>query len=266
MTARGIIGIAAVVTLACALGAVGQETTHDISKVDVPPLGGRVALELSDEERARNQFPELAGAQLATGSQLVNGELPKPVVEYIVKTQFALQRISLFENGLAVVHVSDERGRVLKRVVIPMDALDTYRTELSPEKLAETPIAQLKMKATGDMAVIRSYDSMGSHVDRLFDPSAVLPLPLAQRRALLEDLLNALVQDREVTNSVTNYKPRVGDRLVGEDQKTYIVSGIYGQGDTIELTRADQPLKMYVAAKDLNKFMVGARRPASDTP
>lgn len=266
MTARAIIGIAAVLTFAGALRALAQEITHDISGVQVAPVGGVVAPELSEEERSRNELPELAGASLAVGSQLVDGRLPQPVIEYIVKTKFVLQRISLFDSGLVVVHVIDDRGKVLKRVRIPRDALDTYRNALSAEKMAEIPIAQLNLKATGDMAVLRSYDSMGSHVSRIFDPAAVLPLELEQARSLMQDLLNALVQDREVTSSITNYEPRVGDRLVGEDQKTYVVTQVDDKTRIIELTRADKPLKMYVAMSDLNKFVVGARRPASATP
>lgn len=263
MTARRLIGIAAVFALAGTFRVLAQDSPgHDISQVEVPPLGGTIAPPLTEDERRNTDIPELAGTSLAIGSQLVEGRLPQPIVDYLVKTRFASQRISMFDTGLVVVRVVGETGTVFKRVKIPLDALETFRNELSPMKLAEIPIDRVKLKPTGDLALIRSYDSMGSHVDRRFDPTTVLPLALEQSRRLLQDLMNAIVQDREVTSTLTNYEPRIGDRLVGEDHKTYIVTALYPQRQTIELTRADQPLKMYIASKDLNKFMVGARRPA----
>lgn len=264
MTARRIIGIAAVLALSGTLRARAQESPgHDISQVEVPPLGETIAPLMTEDERKKVEIPELAGTSLAVGSQLVDGRLPQPLADYVIKTKFAMQRISIFDSGLVVVHVKGDTGTVLKRLLLPQDALETFRTELSPMKLAEVAVDQLKLKPTSDIAVIRCYDSLGSHVDRKFDPTAALPLAIEHQRQLMQDLLNAIAQDREVTSSLTNYVPRIGDRLVGEDQKTYVVTAVYPDEQTVELTRADQPLRMYVASKDLNKFMVGARRPAA---
>ncbi|HEY8849553.1 MAG TPA: hypothetical protein VIO12_09685, partial [Thermoanaerobaculia bacterium] len=62
--------------------------SHDISKVDAAPLGGAIAVPLPEADRKRlekYEIPELAGSRQALGSQLVGGELPKPIIDYIAK-------------------------------------------------------------------------------------------------------------------------------------------------------------------------------------
>src|SRR5215213_4256279 len=57
---------------------------HDISKVDPAPLGGAIAVPLPEKrsrQLKRYEIPELTGSRQAIGSQLINGELPKPVLD-----------------------------------------------------------------------------------------------------------------------------------------------------------------------------------------
>src|ERR1700688_2929177 len=76
--------------------AVEEETPpHDISKVDAAPLGGAIAVPLPEAQRKKLQkyeIPELAGSRQALGSQLVGGELPKPILDYIARDANVQQR------------------------------------------------------------------------------------------------------------------------------------------------------------------------------
>src|SRR4051812_33871425 len=88
------------------LPAPAPTATHDISQVDVAPLGGAIAVPLPERERkklAKYDIPELAGSRQAIGSQRIDGRLPKPLVDYSATTADIYQRLSIFEGGLVVV-------------------------------------------------------------------------------------------------------------------------------------------------------------------
>src|SRR5438067_11751015 len=85
-----------------------QPPTHDITLVDKVPLGGAIATPLPEAERKKLQkydLPELAGSTQALGSQLIDGTLPRPLVDYIVQDAKVQQRLSIFQGGLVVVDV-----------------------------------------------------------------------------------------------------------------------------------------------------------------
>src|SRR4051812_16348946 len=63
-----------------------QEPPHDISKVDPAPLGGAISVPLPERERKRlekYEIPELVGSRQALGSQLIDGRLPHPILDYL---------------------------------------------------------------------------------------------------------------------------------------------------------------------------------------
>ena len=66
-----------------------------------------------------------------------------------------------------------------------------------------------------------------------------------------DDLVRFLAEDREVTNPMIAYTPRLGDRLIGEDQQLYKVTAINNQGAMLELTSTRDPVKIFVATKDV---------------
>src|SRR6266498_3271235 len=85
-----------------------QIPTHDISMVDKAPLGGAIATPLPEAQRkqlAKYEIPELAGSRQALGSQLIEGTLPQPLVDYVAQNAKLQQRLSIFQGGLVVVDV-----------------------------------------------------------------------------------------------------------------------------------------------------------------
>ena len=66
-----------------------QPPTHDITMVDKVPLGGAMATPLPEAQRKQLEkydLPELAGSSQALGSQLINGELRQPLVDYFAES------------------------------------------------------------------------------------------------------------------------------------------------------------------------------------
>src|SRR5437016_1286125 len=105
------------------------DAPHDISQVDAAPINGAIAVPLPEKERKRLQkyeIPELAGSRQALGSQLIDGRLREPMLDYITEDGPIHQRLSIFEGGLVVVDVHGAGGTIRKKLLIPDDALKNY--------------------------------------------------------------------------------------------------------------------------------------------
>lgn len=243
-----------------------EEQPHGIDLTDTPPLGGAIAIPLPEARRKKLQkyeIPELAGAHQALGPQRINGNLRRPLLDYSVRSGAVMQRVSFFEGGLACVHLMGAGGVIQKKLLIPDDAVKVYLAHLSPASLSEIPADALRSGSLDKRkGTLRIY-SGDRFVERSFDPSAVLPRALSDQIMPLEDLLRAISEDRQVSNSITGYQPRVGDHLVGDDRKTYEVIRIFGADPVVELRCDNQPTTIYVAKKDLYNYFIGSRKAPS---
>jgi hypothetical protein len=234
---------------------------HDITKVDPAPLGGAIAVPLPEAQRrrmAKYDIPELVGARQALGSQLIKGELPKPLVDYVAKDGQVVQRLSMFEGGLTVINVSGAGAMIRKKLIIPADALKTYLKAVNIASLSRIRTTDLVLPREGREARLRVYDegSTTRYVERLFDPVAVLPKAMTDQVLPMQDLLRAMYEDRGITNTVAGYVPAVGDQLVADDQKVYRVTRVIDDR-LVELRCISQPTTIYVAVKDLYNYFIG---------
>jgi len=239
--------------------------THDISQVEAAPLGGAIAVPLPERERkklSKYDIPELAGSRQAVGSQRIDGRLPKPLVDYSVTTAALYQRLSIFEGGLVVVEGRGNGGTIRKKLIIPADALENYLHSISPEALAGVREAQLSRPRDTRRAMLRVYDGQMNFVERQFDPMSTLPKTLSDQIVPMQDLLRVIYQDRNVTNSVAGYMPKVGDQLVGDDKKIYKVTRVVSD-KIVELRCLSQPTTIYVDVKDLYNYFIGTPGAAS---
>lgn len=244
---------------------------HDISKVDPAPLGGAIATPLPESEARKLRkynIEELAGSRQAIGSQVIDGHLPRPLLDYRVRSSAIDQRLSFFEGGLVVVRMSGAGGTIQKRVIIPPDAMKKYLELASPERVTRidtshlTPpqpnrVAWLRVYRTPGVAAVEAPPAAPAFVERTFDPAGSEPKSLHDALMPLEDLLRAISEDRAVTSTLPNYEPKVGDELVADDRKTWRVERIITNGDIVELHCTSQPTVMYVAKKDLYNYFVG---------
>src|SRR5258706_5920650 len=86
-----------------------QTPPHDITTVETAAADGAISTPLPQKEQRRLRkydLPELAGSRQALGPQLINGELPKPLVDYVEISGELRQRLSIFQGGLVVVDLS----------------------------------------------------------------------------------------------------------------------------------------------------------------
>lgn len=232
---------------------------HDITKVDPAPLGGAIATPLPESQARKLRkynIEELAGSRQAIGSQLVDGRLPKPMLDYHVRSSALDQRLSFFEGGLVVVRMSGAGGTIQKRVIIPPDAMKKYMDLASADRVEHIAKNDLTAPQPNRAASFRVYRRDG-YVERTFDPAGSQPKSLHDALMPLQDLLRAISEDRAVTSTLPNYDPRVGDELVADDRKTWRVERIITNGDIVELHCTSQPTVMYVAKKDLYNYFVG---------
>jgi hypothetical protein len=246
---------------------------HDISMVETAPADGAIATPLPQKQRKKLQkydLPELAGSRQALGSQLVNGELPKPLVDYIESSGEVRQRISIFEGGLVVVDLASAAASIRKKLLIPTEALDKYLEAASPKMVEPIRQTNLTLPVARRKATLRVYEQHAPaakfverpfverpFVERSFDPMSALPKPLTDAVIPLQDLMRAICEDREVTNSIANYTPKAGDELVGDDRNIYrVVRVISGRG-MVELRCLTQPTSIYVKTTDLHNYFIG---------
>jgi hypothetical protein len=245
------------VVLLCALPAFAQ---HDITQVDPASPDAAVSTPIPMKRGWKKyDIPDLAGAQQAIGSQLIDGRLRKPLVDFITAEGPVEQRVSIFEGGLVVVNMTGA-ATIRKKMLIPEGALRTYVAAVSPQALTAVDQQSLAGPEPEHHSLLRLYDADGRFVERTFNPTRVLPKPLNDQIAPLRDLLRAVSEDRDVTSSVAGYEPKTGDELVADDQKIYRVLRVVDGGDpVVELKCLDAPTTIYVAKKDLHLYFVGRR-------
>jgi hypothetical protein len=233
---------------------------HDITKVD--PVTGDTAISTPIPQRRgmkKYDIPDLAGAQQAVGSQLLEGRLRKPLVDFLTTEGTVTQRISIFEGGLVVVNMTGA-ATIRKKVLIPADALASYLASITAKSLTAIDTRMLAPGDRDSRSVVRVYGADGKSVEREFNPRRVLPNELHDQIAPLRDLLRAVSEDRSVTSSVAGYEPKTGDELVADDRKVYRVVRVVGSSDpVVELLCLDAPTTIYVAKKDLHLYFVGAK-------
>lgn len=240
------------------LFALTADAQHDISKVDPAPPDAAVATPGPRKPMKKYDVPDLAGARQALGSQLLDGRLRRPLIDYLAVVGGVEQRVSIFEGGLVVVNMTGASA-IRKKLLIPQQALDEYRKSVNIEALRAVDPHSLLKPEPDRRAQLRVYADDGTYVERVFDPGRVLPKQLDDPVAPMRDLLRAISEDREVTSSVAGYEPKAGDELVADDQKVYRVVRVVDPPGVVELKCLSVPTTMFIAKKDLHQFFVGAK-------
>lgn len=243
-----------------AVPAVAQQP-HDLSEVDSVNPDSIIAIPLpprSSRQMKRYESPELVGARQALGSQLVDGELPHPLLDYVTKSGMIEERLSMFEGGLTVVSMTGIGGSMHKKLLIPLDALAAYRRAASPDKLAVIRDDDVSKPAIDRHSLLRIYRADGTHVELQFDPAGSMPKTLVDEIRPLEDLLRVIAEDRTITSSVAGYEPAVGDQLIGDDQRIWLVERVTKEG-LVRLHCTGQPTIVYIDKHFLNNYFIGKR-------
>lgn len=211
--------------------------------------------DLESRRFRRYEVVELSGAMPVDGALLVDGRLPSVVVDYVSRLGALRQRASIFENGVVSVELSGVGGRVEKKVLLPRDAVDAYRQFFAACDLGS--FRPIDRGSDADHVLLRLAAADGSTIEKRFPATSIVPENVERMRLVLDDLLRALSEDREVTNPISLWTPQVGDTLLGGDQKQYKVVRIL-DGEFIELVCATEPVRRFVPVKDLHLYFVGS--------
>ncbi|HEY4641245.1 MAG TPA: hypothetical protein VII75_07855 [Thermoanaerobaculia bacterium] len=241
--------------------AAGQSQPHDITQVDPAPPGGSMAVPLPQAQAKRlrkYEIPELVGTKQALGSQLIDGRLPRPLVDLRTFAGPIEQRLSIFERGLVVISMNGAGGLIRKKMIIPDDALTAYLKVVNSANLGQVAQHELSPATGTTSAQLRVYANDGQFVERRFDPTSALPKPLQDEVLPLQDLLRTMSEDRTVTNTIAGYDPQVGDELVGDDRKTWKVVRVIEESNIVVLHCTTDPTTIYVGKKDLYNYFIGA--------
>lgn len=238
-----------------ALPALAQ---HDITQVEPALPGSAIATPIPTKRGWKKyDIPDLAGARQAIGSQLIDGRLPRPLIDFVTSEGSIEQRLSIFEGGLVVVKMSGDVS-IRKKVILPPDALAEYVANVSAKKLGEIDTYSLAHPEPGQRCLLRVYDDDGEFVQREFNPTRMISNDLNDQVAPLRDLLRAISEDRAVTSSVAGYEPKAGDELVADDQKVYRVMRVIDGAGVVELKCLDAPTTIFVTKQDLHLYFVGS--------
>jgi hypothetical protein len=248
--------ILAAVLLLSAVPALAQ---HDITQVE-PATPGSVAATPIPTTRGfrRYDIPDLAGAQQALGSQLIDGRLRRPMMDYVSSERDIQERVSIFEGGLVVVQMTGP-ATIRKKLLLPPEVIGNYTDSINAEALAKIDQRDLSRPEDGRKALLRVYRDDGTFVERSFNPTRMPPKELNDQIAPLRDLVRAVSEDRGVTSSVAGYEPKAGDELVADDQKTYRVVRVIDGAGVVELKCLDAPTTIYVTKSDLHLYFVGTK-------
>jgi hypothetical protein len=212
--------------------------------------------QLSDKEMVNYHVVELAGATPVGDDLLIDGRLPKVLINFTARLEEVYQRLTIFENAVLALEMEGDGWRMSKRVRIPEQALDGYREFFTPRELERfRPWSQ--GDPARDQTVLR-ITAGETTVERKWASTAVIPEQIERLRLVLQDVVRALSEDREVTNPMAGYDASVGDVLLGDDQKRYRVVGILQQGNLLELQSLTEPVRRFVAKKDLHLYFVAA--------
>ena len=260
LTRLVLIGLFSIFNFQFSIPALAQQP-HDISQVDAVNPDAIIAIPLppkSQRQMKKYESPELVGARQALGSQLIEGELPRPLLDYVTKSGLVEERLSMFDGGLIVVSMSGAGGNMHKKLLIPTDALVAYRRAAAPEKLELIRNGDVSKPLPERPSLLRIYRADGTHVELQFDPSGSVPKTLADEIRPLEDLLRVIAEDRTVTSTIAGYEPAVGDELVGDDQRIWRVERVTDEG-VIRLHCVGQPTIVYIDKHFLYNYFIGKR-------
>lgn len=247
---------AAVLTFASAAPHLSAQPEEEY----MPPaeLGSSISIPKPPEDEidaSKYESPELTDTRPAIGSQLVEGRLPRPLLDYSIVTSKSLQRLTFFEQGLVVLHMKAGDANLRKRMLLPPAALEEYRLLLTPDN-ART-IARNESLINGlsnDRGIIRVYREDGSHAQIEFSNSRILPAAIQQLRSTLDDLIRILAEDRGATNPLASYVPRIGDKLISEDLKLFEITALAQQGEIVEFTGLQEPIRVYVSRDEIPSY------------
>lgn len=219
--------------------------------------GIAIPIDLREVDLKKYDVVELAGASAPTDLLDEDGNLPRSIVDYSSRMGEVSDRMTLFDNGIISLELRSPAGRISKKLRVPEDAVAVYAEFFKGDGLAS--FRPLDAGQAHDRVVLRLRTSDGTPVEKSFPATAVLPEEVERYRRVLQDMIRVLAEDREITNPISTYDPKVGEFLLTDDRKMWKITRLIDGGDVLELVATDDPLRRYVQKKDLYLYFIGSK-------
>ena len=141
--------------------------------------------------------------------------VPRAVLERFVSTAVHDVRVSLFDNRVAVVSVSQNGKTVLfRKTRLPITEYRIYLQATERDAaLIDAERSSNPVRSASSAAKIFVSTEPGRVFEVSFSPLAVLELPLARLNALVDDLQQRVVQSHPYEEQLFAWKPTPGDRV-----------------------------------------------------
>lgn len=211
-----------------------------------PARAPMLATTVSEDEEIGWEDPELWGA---TFVEAVPEDTPL-LVEYQTAAGAIRQRLELYEGGYVRCEWIEEDETIVRLLRLPEGAADHWKTLLEPLGRRVDGYTPPSLLSESDTSWVTVRTESGMRTYR-FSTAAALPSDLGTIRELLDALAHAVTGDRQISNPLATYEPRVGDVLLGDDEVSYRIIRYLPEQRLVELRRSEPPMTLWVAVRDL---------------
>jgi hypothetical protein len=141
-----------------------------------------------------------------------HAEVPSPVVERVFNEGSRSSRLSLFDNGVAVVAVRDgEREELFRKVLLDALELAAYRAAVERDVGQVRSSDQPALEGLSARGVIRIWSPEGEMREVEYAPGVMLDLPTSRLVATLDDLQKRVAEASPFEDQVRRWQPQRGD-------------------------------------------------------
>jgi hypothetical protein len=163
--------------------------------------------------------------------------------------------VTLFANGTIRLREGEGPEQNMRLAELPLDVLRDFTNRLEEIDLSETEagIPQGELEWIG-RCEIELGGGEGEPKVYHYGRFESLSLALSRVNTIVEDLVVEAEERIPKGHLPRNYTPRSGDILVRADGSRFKVIGYTSDKNGIELQGIDQPLTIYVQAKDMDEW------------
>ena len=233
--------------------------TAPLRAQSTPPPLSNLSAEQADRDKSGDEpydNPDLYGAKPFELGQ--GHKLPSVLIDYTVRSGRLLQRVSVFDNRVASIHLRGNGPDLHRRIQLSTDWIDTVEKLIASIDASSIHTTNDPFRRDNDRVEMR-FNGVGGMQQIDFAAMQVMPQSIDTLRIMLGDLLGAIGEDKQVTNPITTYTPVAGDKLVGDDQHLYLIRRVFEDGSMVELEGVGKPIRFVVPAKLLYKLFSDVR-------
>ncbi len=168
---------------------------------------------------------------------------PRPIVERTVRNSDRYVRLSVFDNGLAVVMIREnDRVTLHRRMEMAPAELDVYRDVIEREAIAVAKRGTGSGKSSeGGWTSVTVYRRDGAVQTFGYSPLFGVSVHVGRLTMVLDEIERRVVERRPEEEAVRAWAPEVGDRVEMMNGPVAVVVEVREDG-TVVLEHLDSPI------------------------